>query len=115
MKKIILLTVAVLIWFATPVMAEGPIVGEVLYNMNCAKCHGKKGSGSLIGNGPPLVHKIYEPNHHGDASFHMAVVRGVRAHHWNFGNMEPVAGVDRAQVDKIIKYIRGLQREAGIF
>ncbi|MEE9542296.1 MAG: cytochrome c [Thermodesulfobacteriota bacterium] len=115
MTKRFLLVIAILLYFTVPVAAEGPKAGEVIYNNNCAKCHGKKGAGSVLGNGPPLVHKIYEPNHHGDASFHMAVVRGVRAHHWSFGNMPRIEGVNKDQVNKIIKYIRGLQKEAGIF
>lgn len=106
----------ILFYLSTPAIAEGPLKskeGEELYNRNCALCHGSKGVGSAIG--PPLVHKIYEPNHHGDASFHMAVTRGVRAHHWSFGNMAPIEGIDRVEVDEIIKYIRALQREAGIY
>lgn len=115
MKRFFLFTIMVLFYLSTPAMAEDPkeVGGEGLYNNICSLCHGAKGVGSPMG--PPLVHKIYEPNHHGDASFHMAVTRGVRAHHWNFGNMAPIKGVDKSQVDEIIKYIRGLQREAGIY
>ena len=87
--------------------------GEDAYNINCAKCHGPSGSGSDTG--PPLIHKIYEPSHHGDMSFHMAVMRGVRAHHWKFGNMPPIEGVGKVQVNHITYYIRALQKEAGIF
>jgi mono/diheme cytochrome c family protein len=115
MKKFIIFIIAVFFYLSTSVMATGPKPGEVIYNKHCAKCHGKKGTGTVIGLGPPLVHKIYEPNHHGDASFHMAVTRGVRAHHWTFGDMRPIEGVSRAEVDKIIIYIRALQREKGIY
>ncbi|MBI5237214.1 MAG: cytochrome c [Deltaproteobacteria bacterium] len=87
--------------------------GETLFNGNCSKCHGLKGAGT--DKGPPLVHKIYEPNHHADISFHWAAERGVRAHHWGFGDMPPVQGVSKDEVSAIIKYIRGLQKEAGIF
>ncbi len=115
MKKYFLFIIAILLYLSTPALADGPLksdVGEELYNSNCSLCHGSRGVGTPMG--PPLVHKIYEPGHHGDPSFHMAVTRGVGAHHWSFGNMAPIKGVDRAQVDEIIKYIRGLQREAGI-
>ncbi len=87
--------------------------GEALFNSKCSKCHGLKGVGT--DKGPPLVHKIYEPNHHADLSFHWAAERGVRAHHWGFGDMPPVEGVSMDEVSAIIKYIRGLQKEAGIF
>ncbi len=116
MKIFFLFTIMVFFYLSTPALADGPLKskeGEELYNKKCSMCHGAKGIGSAMG--PPLVHKIYEPSHHGDASFHMAVTRGVRAHHWKFGNMAPVAGVESAEVAEIVKYIRGLQREAGIY
>ena len=86
--------------------------GETLYDANCAACHGPKGSGTQLG--PPLVHIIYEPGHHGDASFHMAVQRGVVAHHWRFGNMPPQPQLAADDVQPIIDYVRWLQRQAGI-
>ena len=86
--------------------------GERLYKQNCAECHGIGGRGTDYG--PPLVHRIYEPNHHGDMAFYMAVSRGVRAHHWNFGNMPPRQGVSAEDTGHIIAYIRQQQRRAGI-
>ena len=91
--------------------AGGP--GEVLFNAKCAQCHGANASGS--DKGPPLVHKIYEPNHHGDASFHNAALNGARAHHWRFGDMPPVEGIMPAEIDQIIVYVRSLQKQHGIF
>lgn len=87
--------------------------GAAIFNVRCSKCHGLKGAGT--DKGPPLVHKIYEPNHHADMSFYWAAERGVRAHHWGFGDMPPVEGVSKDDVSAIIRYIRGLQKEAGIF
>lgn len=87
--------------------------GENLFNKNCATCHGANATG-LDGAGPPLVHIIYEPNHHSDAAFHLAVQRGVRAHHWSFGDMPPVEGVGQEDVEKIVAYVRTLQRANGI-
>ncbi|HJT21990.1 MAG TPA: cytochrome c [Nitrospira sp.] len=87
--------------------------GEAKFNANCAVCHGKQASGTS--QGPPLVHKIYEPNHHGDAAFQRAAANGVRAHHWEFGNMPKIEGVTPSDVDQITLYIRWLQRQAGIF
>ena len=64
--------------------------------------------------GPPLVHKIYEPGHHADAAFLLAVRQGARAHHWSFGDMPPIPGVSDAEVGQIVAYVRALQKEAGI-
>lgn len=86
--------------------------GERLYSDNCARCHGALGSGSDTG--PPLVDIVYEPNHHADIAFQRAVALGVAAHHWRFGNMPPVPGVDTAAVGRVTAYVRWLQREAGI-
>jgi mono/diheme cytochrome c family protein len=44
----------------------------------------------------------------------MAVMKGVRAHHWRFGDMPPVEGVSEAQIAGIVAYIRTLQRANGI-
>jgi mono/diheme cytochrome c family protein len=99
----------------TPSGAEPSGAGQnsaELFAANCAGCHGPRAAGS--DKGPPLVHKIYEPSHHGDESFHRAVRQGVRAHHWTFGNMPPVAGVSDDELDRIIAYVRGLQKAAGI-
>jgi mono/diheme cytochrome c family protein len=88
-------------------------VGEGKFNANCSACHGAKGVGTS--QGPPLVHKIYEPNHHADATFYRAAALGVRAHHWQFGDMPKIESVTPADVDSIIQYVRWLQRQAGIF
>ena len=101
---------------ATPSESGAPAEfskGEALFTTNCARCHGVKAGGT--NSGPPLVHKIYEPNHHGDPSFHRAVQTGVVAHHWSFGNMPRVENVGPEKVDAIIGYVRWLQRQAGIF
>ena len=89
-------------------------IGEVAFNAKCADCHGPHAEGQK-GVAPPLVHKIYEPSHHGDMSFVLAAQNGVRAHHWPFGNMPPVEGLARADVLNIIAYVRELQRANGIF
>lgn len=87
--------------------------GESLFNRSCASCHGENAAGQ-DGVAPPLIHKIYEPNHHADAAFHIAAKNGVRAHHWPFGNMPPVEGITDPELDSIVAYIRELQRANGI-
>ncbi len=86
--------------------------GEKLFNNNCAGCHGIGAVGT--DRGPTFISKIYEPNHHADPTFHMAVKNGVRQHHWDFGNMPKISGVAKEEVDQIIAYVRWLQRENGI-
>lgn len=88
-------------------------LGETAFNGVCATCHGANAAGQN-GVAPPLIHKIYEPGHHGDMAFHMAVQNGARAHHWTFGNMPPLTGLTTSDVDNIIAYVRAVQRENGI-
>jgi len=78
----------------------------------CSSCHGKYGEGALAG--PPLVHETYRPAHHADAAFTLAVLRGVRAHHWRYGDMPPVRGVDQQEAEAVTAYVRWLQEQAGI-
>ena len=97
---------------AVPTLSSSAKQGEALFNANCVACHGKNAGGTQ--SGPPLVHKIYEPGHHSDLSFQRAAKLGVRAHHWPFGNMPPVPGVNESDVTQIIAYVRELQRANGI-
>ena len=86
--------------------------GAEAFERNCASCHGEFARGTDVG--PPLVHPYYVPSHHADAAFRFAVQRGVAAHHWRFGNMPPQPQVAEEEMDRIIAYVRWLQREAGI-
>lgn len=93
--------------------SENATIGKAAFQAKCAACHGVNAAGQ-DGVAPPLVHKIYEPSHHGDASFLLAVRNGVHAHHWRFGNMLPVEGLTDGDVTMIVTYVRELQRANGI-
>ena len=86
--------------------------GQRSFAKNCAQCHGPIGNGTKTG--PPLIHIIYEPGHHGDAAFYRAVATGTRQHHWKFGDMPPQPHVKRVEVQAIIKFVREVQRNNGI-
>jgi len=88
-------------------------IGKRGFDAKCARCHGDNAAGQT-GVAPPLVHKIYEPNHHSDAAFLLAARNGVRSHHWKFGNMPPVKGLTDADLKYIARYVRELQQENGI-
>lgn len=88
-------------------------IGKSAFEAKCAACHGANAAGQN-GVAPPLVHKIYEPSHHGDEAFWIAAQRGVRSHHWKFGDMPQVEGLTRGDVKMIVAYVRELQRANGI-
>ena len=86
--------------------------GRLAFNRDCAICHGRDAKGGS--GGPPLIHKIYEPSHHADGAFRLAVQRGVQQHHWQFGNMPAQPHVAPEDVENIIVYVREAQRAVGI-
>lgn len=94
-------------------LSGNELLGETAFNAKCAACHGPSAAGQN-GIAPPLVHKIYEPGHHGDQAFLLAAKNGARAHHWTFGDMPPVEGLTTSDIDNIVAYVRALQRANGI-
>ena len=96
-----------------PDVAAAGRQGEELFNANCSACHGVGAAGTSLG--PPLVHRVYHPGHHPDFSIRNAVAQGVPQHHWPFGDMAPVSGVEPQDVEKVVCYIRQQQRAGGIF
>jgi cytochrome c len=86
--------------------------GQLAYERRCASCHGEVGQGTATG--PPLVNAIYRPGHHADVAFELAVRRGVRAHHWQLGDMPSQPTVSAAEVAEITRFVRELQQANGI-
>jgi len=95
-----------------PELTPTQVEGQKLFKANCSACHGKNATGT--GNGPNLIQNIYRPGLHADGAFFIAAKNGVRAHHWQFGSMPPVAGVEKQQVARIVEYVRALQRANSI-
>ncbi len=81
--------------------------GEQLYAAKCAECHGADLRGT--DRGPSLLSEVYEPGHHGDGSFQLAVQAGSRAHHWTFGDMPPIEGLSVDDVTAIVAFVREQQ------
>lgn len=89
-------------------------IGKEVFDATCGSCHGMNAAGRN-GAGPPLVHRVYEPSHHADVAFTMAARSGVRAHHWQFGNMPAVEQqLTEAEIGYVVRYVRELQQANGI-
>lgn len=86
-------------------------VGAKVYAQSCAQCHGADLRGTH--RGPSQFSQVYEPGHHPDASYRSAIVNGVTAHHWDFGDMPAIKGLSDTEVDAVIAYIRAQQAEHG--
>jgi mono/diheme cytochrome c family protein len=93
-----------------PVTADLATV-ETLYASHCAVCHGADLRGT--DGGPSFLSIVYQPTHHSDTAFLLAVRNGSRAHHWNFGDMPPVPGLSDAEVASITAFIRAAQEREG--
>ncbi len=105
---------AAIVRVTLPELTGEAALGAQAFAGLCAQCHGPN-AGGVDGAGPPLIHKIYEPGHHGDGAFLREVRQGVRSHHWPFGDMPPVAEATDADIRAIIAYVRAVQKENGIF
>ncbi len=117
MKPTLSAALAALLLTPTAVLSAGDApkppfqlaLGKQLFEDNCAACHGQWANGT--DKGPALTHRFYLPNHHADEAFYRAAMNGVRAHHWNFGDMPPVEGITRRKLDRIVPYVRWLQKQ----
>lgn len=97
--------------FVLPELSPEASEGARYFTAVCAACHGESGTGTE--KGPPLIHDIYNPGHHSDEAFFRAARFGVQQHHWPFGAMPPQQ-LTRAEVARIVTYIRELQVANGI-
>lgn len=114
---VVALTVAIMWWWwpeqtggalRIPELSVEAQAGKRAFDLYCARCHGESAGGSAAG--PPLIHRTYRTAHHADVAFELAVRRGVRAHHWRFGDMPPQAAVAQVEVVQITRYVREVQR-----
>jgi mono/diheme cytochrome c family protein len=88
-----------------------PTDGAGLYAASCSACHGSDLRGTQLG--PSLLSIVYEPSHHPDESFRSAIRNGVKAHHWNFGDMPPVTGLTDEEIELVIAHVRSVQEAEG--
>jgi mono/diheme cytochrome c family protein len=95
-----------------PELSEAARAGARAFALHCAGCHGRDAGGTDTG--PTLIDPIYRPAHHADVSFELAVRHGVAAHHWSFGKMPPVHGVNADELASIIHFVREVQRANGV-
>lgn len=95
-----------------PTLSEAAMSGQTVFEENCAQCHGVNGAGT--DQGLPLIHPIYNPGHHADVAFLLAVRRGVPQHHWQFGAMPPQPQITEDDVALLVQFVREVQKANGI-
>lgn len=52
---------------------------------------------------------VYPRSEHIDDQFSEAVRKGVRQHHWTYGDMPAIKGVNDQNISDLISYVRALQ------
>lgn len=104
---------AVTVDVTVPDLSLAAAKGSQIYDDNCAACHGQNSAGTE--KGPPLIHDIYNPGHHSDDAFFRAVQKGVKQHHWPYGDMPPQPQASRSDVSAVITFIREVQQANGIY
>lgn len=97
---------------AIPPQAEELVaVGAAIYEAKCAECHGSDLRGT--DKGPSHLSEVYEPNHHADGAFILAIQRGSPEHHWRFGDMPRIDGLDGDDIAAVTAFVREQQRIHG--
>ncbi len=95
----------------TPAVDPALAVGRDAYVRACGACHGVDMEGTAVG--PSLRSIVYEPAHHPDETFRAAIRDGVAAHHWDFGPMPAIPGIDDDEATAIIAWVRSEQQRLG--
>jgi len=85
--------------------------GVVAFAGECARCHGRLAEGTE--RGPNLIHPDYGPRIRSDAEFRRAVREGLPARR-GYGAMPPFPGVSKRRLERMITFVRELQRANGI-
>ena len=118
--KMIVATGSLLALSTTQARASEPVEipfhlakGQLLYERYCSACHGIELQGSE--QGPPLLHPFYKPSHHDDKSFVRAVLKGVKQHHWEFGDMPPVEGMTPKKTQRVVSFLRYYQQQKKLY
>lgn len=61
------------------------------------------------------MHGYYHPSHHSDVAFYRAIARGVRQHHWEFGDMPAVIEIQENEAVAIVRFIRWAQQTMELY
>jgi len=86
--------------------------GRLAFAEECAGCHGRLAEGTV--RGPALVDPAYAPAQLDDDSFRRAVRQGGAAARYEFGDMPAFPDLPERRTDRMLAFVRALQRARGI-
>lgn len=81
--------------------------GFTIYERHCQDCHGDRGYGT--DRGPNLHHRVYSAGKLSQQEFHEAVVHGVKANKWTYGDM-PATRLSFNEIERVARYVREVRR-----
>lgn len=87
--------------------------GRLAFATECAGCHGRMAEGT--GRGPALIDPVWGPSRFGDDAFRRAVREGVPSRLWRFGDMPAFPDLPEREVDRILAFVRQVQRTQGVW
>jgi mono/diheme cytochrome c family protein len=97
---------------AAPSVAGDVDSGAVLYDRNCAGCHGADGTGAA--DGPGLLYEQYALPGFDDQALVSAIVQGAPEEAWEYGAMPRIRGLSDQDLADLVAFVRALQGEAGL-
>ena len=86
--------------------------GRVAFAEDCVRCHGRLAEGTE--RAPALVASRYAPDRFSDGDFNRAVRFGIAPSRPGSGGMPSYPGLTDRDLDRMLAFLRGLQREHGI-
>ena len=86
--------------------------GSVAFAEECAGCHGRLARGT--DRAPNLIHSDYGRRTRSDAQFRRAVREGIPARQGRYGEMPAAKDISDRRLDRMITFLREIQRANGI-
>jgi mono/diheme cytochrome c family protein len=86
--------------------------GGVAFSTECAHCHGRTARGTE--RGPNLIHPDYGAAKRSDAQFRRAIREGLTARQAGYQDMPGAPEMPRRKLDRLVNFLREVQRTAGI-
>ena len=97
---------------SVPVSSLSIQLGGIAFAEECASCHGRTARGTE--RGPDLIHPDYGPGRRSDAQFRRAIREGKQARRAGYQNMPPAMNGSERHLNRLIVFLREVQRANGI-
>ncbi len=97
---------------SAPSISASVQLGGIAYAEECTGCHGRTARGTE--RGPNLIHADYGPARRSDAQFRRALSEGKLARRAGYEDMPPVKDRSERHLNRLVAFLRDVQRANGI-